>query len=293
MTETDLTTWVNGSMVSAAEPVVTPGDRGLIGDGVFEALKVVDGVAFAPTRHLSRLHASAAPLGIAIDTARIEAGIAAVLAAPRLRSGRFWLRVTVTGGVAAMGKAKRGVEPTVIISAAPLPLWAPTSTAVVVPWTRNERGALAGLKTLSYIENGIALRYAHAQGADEGLFANTIGNLCEGAGTNVFVVMDGMVKTPPLSAGALDGITRQLVLEWVPDIVEEDMPISVLRECQEAFITSTSRDVHAVARIDGEELPLANGPATQEIAAVFRERAALDPDPVPLTGSDGRSATQR
>ena len=98
--------------------------------------------------------------------------------------------------------------------------WAPTSSVVVLPWRRNERGALAGLKTISYLENGLGLRYATERGADEGIFANTVGNLCEGCGTNVFVVHDGQLVTPPLSAGCLAGVTRGLVLEWVPGIVE-------------------------------------------------------------------------
>lgn len=286
MTDLDLTAWVNGRLVTPDEPVVTAGDRGLVGDGVFEALKVVDGVAFAPTRHLVRLQASAEPLGIGIDLEAIDAGIASVLGTARLRTGEFWLRITVTGGVAAMGKSERGGKPTTIISAAPLPQWGPTSAVAVVPWTRNERGALAGLKTLSYIENGIALRYAHGQGADEGLFANSLGNLCEGAGTNVFVVVDDVVKTPPLSAGALDGITRQLLLEWIPDIVVEDMPVEILGSCQEMFLTSTSRDVHAVATIDRQPLPVVQGPTTTAIAAVFSERSRANTDPAP--SSDGR-----
>lgn len=283
MAETDLTVWVDGRLVDAGEPVVTAGDRGLVGDGVFEALKVIDGVPFAPTRHLQRLRASAAPLGIAIDDDAIEAGIAAVVGTPPLRTGAFWLRVTVTGGVAAMGKAERGGAPTVIVSAAPLPVWPPTCAAAIVPWRRNERGALTGLKTISYIENGVALRYARARGADEGLFANTVDNLCEGAGTNIFVVVDGVVMTPPLSAGALDGITRQLVVEWIPEIVIADMPMEVLGNCQEVFVTSTSRDVHPVATIDGIDLPSAPGPVTEAVAAVFAERSRRDMDPIAVT----------
>lgn len=270
--------------MDANQPVIGAADRGLIGDGVFEVFKVVDGIPFAWSRHMERLRASAAPLDMTIDMAAIEEGFAAVLGTGRLDTGSYWVRVTVTGGPAAMGKAERGHTPTVVVGAAPLPEWTSPCRAVVVPWTRNERGALAGLKTLSYIENGIALRYAHQRGGDEGIFANTVGNLCEGAGTNIFVVIGDEVRTPPLSAGALDGITRQLLLEWVPEIVVADVPMSALRECREVFVTSTSRDVQPVAEIDGERLPVVAGPLTSEIIDVFRARAAIDPDPAPSPG---------
>ena len=128
------------------------------------------------------------------------------------------------------------------------------ASVVVLPWRRNERGALTGLKTISYLENGLGLRHATEHGAEEGIFANTVGNLCEGCGTNIFVVHDGQLVTPPLSAGCLAGVTRGLVLEWVPGIAERDLPIEVLATCQEAFLTSTSRDVHPIASIDGRRL---------------------------------------
>ena len=94
---------------------------------------------------------------------------------------------------------------------------------MVVPWPRNELGALSGLKTTSYAENVRALAYAAERGGSEAIFANTAANLCEGTGTNIFVVAGGRLITPPLSAGCLAGVTRALVLEWV-GAAEEDMP---------------------------------------------------------------------
>ena len=99
----------------------------------------------------------------------------------------------------------------------------PTDVATV-PWPRNERGALAGLKTISYGENVVALHYARERGATEAVFANLAGNLCEGTGTNVFVCIDGRVLTPPLSAGCLAGVTRDLILE-LTDASEDDLPL--------------------------------------------------------------------
>jgi len=279
MTAFPATNWMSGRLLGADEASIRADDRGLIGDGVFEVLKVVEGIPFARRRHLRRLAASADPLGIELDFDEIDAGMSAVVSLPHVVATPCWLRITVTGGPAAMGKAEEGRRSTVVVSAAPLPVWDSACDAIVVPWRRNERGALTGLKTLSYIENGVALRYARRHGADEGIFANTLGNLCEGSGTNVFVVLDGEITTPPLSAGALDGITRQLVLEWMPDIVVADLPIEALAECDEAFVTATSRDVHPVGTFDGRSLRVVRGELTAEVIACFEERSAADPDP--------------
>ncbi|MFD7946351.1 aminotransferase class IV, partial [Streptomyces sp. NPDC059744] len=149
---------------------------------------------------------------------------------------------------------------------------------ITVPWTRNERGALAGLKTTSYAENVVALARAHEQGASEALFANTVGQLCEGTGTNVFVVLDGRLHTPPLASGCLAGITRALVVEWA-GAHETELPMDVLEHADEVFVTSSLRDVQAVHRIDGRELPGTPGPVTAKAMRVFDERAGNDLDP--------------
>jgi branched-chain amino acid aminotransferase len=149
---------------------------------------------------------------------------------------------------------------------------------ITVPWTRNERGALAGLKTTSYGENVLALSRAHEQGAGEALFANTRGRLCEGTGTNVFVVLDGELHTPPLESGCLAGITRALVAEW-SGARETDLPLDALERAEEIFLTSSLRDVQAVHRVDDRQLPGAPGPVTLKAMKLFAERAAADTDP--------------
>ena len=147
-----------------------------------------------------------------------------------------------------------------------------------VPWVRNERSAVAGLKTTSYAENVVAVAEAYRQGADEALLANTVGELCEGTASNVFVERDGELVTPPLSSGCLAGITRALVLEWVGG-KEAELPLEALTEAQEVFLTSTLRDVQALHRVDERELPGAAGPVAAEAMRVFAERAAATPDP--------------
>ena len=154
-----------------------------------------------------------------------------------------------------------------------------------VPWARNERSAVAGAKTTSYAENVVALAYAHERGADEALFLDTRGNVCEGTGTNVFWVRDGRIVTPALSTGCLAGVTRALVVEWCgAEEVETDL--DELASAAEVFLTSSTRDVQAVRAVDGVTLP-APGPVTAEAAAVFAERSAEGPRPL-TRGRGGR-----
>lgn len=154
----------------------------------------------------------------------------------------------------------------------------PTAKVCVVPWRRNEHGALAGLKTVSYADNVIALAYAKKRGGGEAIFGNLAGDLCEGTGSNVFVVRDGRLITPPLSSGCLAGVTRELVLEWCGG-EEENLPLSEFTSVSEAFLTSTTRDVQPIAAIDDVVLPAAPGPVTAKVMQTFAARAAEHSDP--------------
>lgn len=270
--------WLDGRLRDAGSARVSVFDHGLtVGDGVFETVKTVGGRPFALGRHLDRLAASAAGLGLpGPDRDEVRHACRAVLDAGPLPLGR--LRITYTGGRSPLGSERGGAAPTLVVAHAELAPRPDTTAVVTVPWTRNERGALAGLKTTSYAENVIALARARQQAASEALFANTAGRLCEGTGTNVFVVLDGEVHTPPLSAGCLAGITRALVLEWV-GAKETELPMACLDRPEEVFLTSSTRDVQAVRRIDGRDLPGAPGPVTARAMRTFQERAAADPEP--------------
>lgn len=270
--------WVDGALVDDARARVSAFDHGLtVGDGVFETIKVLSGQPFALTRHLRRLEHSAAGLGLpAPDIDGLRLAIAEVLAANPPADSR--LRITVTGGPSPLGSTRGPGPATVVIGLAPLGSWAPAADVVTVAWPRNERSAVAGLKTTSYAENVVALQRALGAGASEALLPNTLGNVCEGTGSNVFVAVDGHMVTPPLSAGCLAGVTRALVLEWT-DAQEQDLPMDALVEAEEVFLTSSTRDVQAVRSLDGRPLPAAPGPLTVKATAVFAERAALEPDP--------------
>ncbi len=274
--------WVNGQQVDPAAPSIAALDHGVtVGDGVFETCKIVDGVPFALERHARRLDRSMAGLGLPeADHAVIDAGIKAVLAGEPIAYGR--LRYTVTGGAGPLGSDRIASPLTYIVSAGPQPPNPDTGKLVVVPWTRNEHGATAGLKTTSYAENVVALAFAKERGGVEALFANTAGNLCECTGSNVFVVVDGEILTPDLESGPLAGITRQLVIEWCREggltVREETLPMSILKQAQEVFITSSVKDVLAVHSVDDRPLH-AGGPVTARAAEIFARLSRERPDP--------------
>jgi branched-chain amino acid aminotransferase len=276
--------WFDGALMPLEDARLSPLDRGVtVGDGVFETLRVYDGTPFAWRRHWERFTHSARALGLPMpDAAVVRAGADSLLAATGLRDAR--LRITVTGGEGPPGSSRPpGVEPTVWIVALPFEPRNGPADVVIAPWTHNEHSATAGLKTTSYAANVRALAYAESQHASEAIFANTAGNLCEATGSNVFVVHDGVVHTPPANAGCLLGVTRALVLELARArglaVEEADLPVTNLATAQEAFLSSSTREVQPIARVDGASLPAAPGPITLELAAAFTElrRADLDP----------------
>lgn len=279
----DAVLWVDGELVSAEDARVSPFDHGLlVGDGVFETLRVYNGVPFAWTRHHRRLVRSAAGLGLeAPGSEALRGAVDAVLAANRLTDGR--IRLTLTGGPSPLGSERGDAPPTVIVASAPARPWPPSVDVVIVPWTRNERGAVAGLKTTSYAENVRALAYAHEHDAGEAIFLNTRGELCEATGSNAFVIRDGVVLTPPADAGCLLGVTRALVLELCAEhgVAAEEAVLGpeALGEAEEAFLTSSTREVQPVGRVDGHALPAAPGPTTGKLADLLTDLIAANPDP--------------
>jgi branched-chain amino acid aminotransferase len=275
--------WLNGRLVRASDARVSPFDHGLlVGDGAFETLRVYDGVPFAWSRHHERLARSAGGLGLEVPASNdLRAAVDAVLAANELTDAR--VRLTLTGGPSPPGSERADVPPTMLVIAGPPAPFPATVDVVTVPWTRNERGAVTGLKTTSYAENVRALAYAQERGAGEAIFLNTRGELCEATGSNVFVVRDGVVRTPPESAGCLLGVTRALVLELCAEhgipAGEADLAPSALSEADEAFVTSSTREVQPIARADSRALRAAPGPTTEKVAGLFAELVGRDLDP--------------
>lgn len=278
-----LSTGGTGRLVDADSAGVSVFDHGLtVADGIFETLKVLQGSPIAMSRHLARLDRSATVLGLPLaDHEVIRAAVEEVVRANPAAAVLGRLRITMTAGAGPLG-SDRGSSTgessaTLIVALSPAQPWPDTTSAVVVPWVRNERSAIAGAKSTSYAENVVALAWAKERGFAEGLFLNSVGQVCEGTGTNVFVVIGGEIVTPPLSSGALAGITRGLVLEWC-GATEAHLSRAELDAADEVFVTSSTRDVHPVTRL-GDRVWSEVGPVTDQARRVFAESISRHIDP--------------
>ncbi|GAA1630798.1 aminotransferase class IV [Georgenia ruanii] len=272
--------WFDGALRDPAEPLLRATDHGLtVGDGVFEACELLDGRPFALTRHLDRLERSADGLGLPTpDREEVARAVEAVAAAWGTDLAR--IRILWTAGEGPLGSDAAWGPGTLVVAAGAV--GAPVAARVaVVPWVRNERSAIAGLKTTSYAENVRALAWAKAHGADEAVFANTRGELCEGTGTNVFVEADGALLTPPLESGCLAGVTRAIVMEWALgagiEVREETLDIAVMDEARHLALTSSTRGMVPVVAVNGRDLE--PGPLTQQVAEIYTRQHVLDTDP--------------
>ncbi len=274
---------LNGAIVAESQARISPFDHGLtVGDGVFETLRTFGGKVFAWRRHYQRLKRSADVMGLAIESSEtLRRWAEELLADHSFEESR--VRVTITGGLAPPSTARGSGPTTTLVTVSELGHVPSVSQVITVPWARNDRGALVGLKTTSYGENVRALRRAYEQGASEALFPNTRGELCEGTGSNVFVVWEDQLRTPPLSSGCLPGITRSLVLELAAElgmqVHQGPLALQSLARADEAFLSSTIRCVQAIESVDGQKLPVAPGTVTAKLAQAFAELVERDLDP--------------
>ena len=274
---------MNGRMVAPDDPHLRVDDHGvLVGDGVFETLLVVRGsskvAAFAVGRHLERLRRSAQALRFECPYSDddLRAAIDQCLA---VAPGAGVVRVTSTSGGGPLG-SKRGEEraSAIVVAGNQPPDYQPGAAVAVVPFARNERGAMAGIKTTSYAENVLALAEARRRGASEAIFADTRGRVSEGTGSNIFWSDGERLHTPPLDTGCLAGVTRELIMERV-DVAETHLPVEDLPLVPEAFLASSTRSVQSIGRIDDTDLPVVDGELTATAAAAMAHLIANDIDP--------------
>lgn len=264
--------WIDGRLVAEPDahvPAVSPGVQ--IGMGVFESLVVIGGVAFALTRHLARLAASAAIVGVKVPVsdADLRDAVAAVVAA---NPGANKLRITVSS---------TGVDtsPVVVVNAVTQPEWPDAATIVVSPYVRNERAASVGAKTTGYLDNALARQDALGRGAGEAVLCDSRGFLSEGTASNVFCVVDDVLCTPSFANGCLAGVTRELLCEVAEVHERDDLTPADLRAAPEVFITSSTRGVHPVATVDGVAVEQCPGPLTAAAGAAFEALVARTLDP--------------
>lgn len=276
--------WLNGGFVTEDEAYISPFDHGVtVGDGAFETLVTYRGTPFAFSRHYERLLHSVKGLGLENlpDEETLFRASCDLLRMNKLGDPSR-VRITVTGGKAGLCSERQSSPMTVLIAVTSAPAMGEFGAVYVVPYIRNERSSVVGLKTTSYAENVVALELAHKHDATEAIFPNSKDQLCEGTGSNIFFVENGIVVTPTLESGALAGVTRALTIEvaracGIP-CEERDVPIEKLYEVNEAFLTSTTREVQPIKFINGREIPI-DGEITQKLRQAFKDMVAQDLNP--------------
>jgi branched-chain amino acid aminotransferase len=245
---------VDGRISPTAEATVPLRDDGLYrGDGAFEVIRLYGGRPFALGDHLDRLERSAASIQLAFDRSALEREVETLLAEAGGADGQ--LRLIVTRG----GRRIAATEP--------LPDHAETLRLATVTYSPSV--ILNGVKSLSYAANMQATRLAEAQGADEAVLVQPDGTVLEPPTSSIFWVSpQGGLRTPALDNGVLESITRDRLVKAL-NVEEGAWPVADLRAAQEAFVASTTREIQAVAAIDGNELGEAPGPRTLEAQEAF------------------------
>ena len=276
---------IDGQLHGRDDATVSVFDHGfLFGEGVYEVLRTYQGRPFLYPEHVRRLHASAARLALTCplsDAALLER-ITETIAAARLE-GDAYVRILLTRGVGEI-VYDPGACPTPTLVIIVKPHVEPAADAVdrgvrlaLASVVRNHPGSVdPAIKSNNLLNNALAMQQAYREGAFEALMKNHRGELCECAQSNIFVVRDGALQTPPTDAGLLVGVTRGFVLELAAAagiraeerVLHEDD----LATCDEAFLTSTTREIVPVVKVGpytiGAGVP---GPVTQRLIAAFRD----------------------
>ncbi len=269
--------FLNGKFVPEAEAVVPVSDRGfLLGDGLFETVRVAGGKPFRLAQHLERLARGAEFLQIRLPFTLQELDAFATRLIAENGVSDAVLRLTLTRGPGGRGYSPKGAnQPTLVMTLQPLPptlasdppAWRMITSALRIP----AGDALATFKTTSKMLNVLARAEAEQQGADEALLLNTNGEVAETAGGNVFWVAHGKICTVPAEQGALPGITRATVLEicLTLGLATEVCPIKPdqLVAAEGVFVTQSVWGVVPVASLDG--LPVGSSPLIGRIAQAY------------------------
>ena len=264
--------WMDGRIAPANEARVPVLDHGLLyGDGVFEGIRFHRRRPFALDAHLERLECSARAIGLTVPMSRpdIVHAVAALIAAFGDDDG--YLRLVVTRGDGALGLDPRSCPtPRLFVVAGALRLVDAATrergVRVIIAATRRlpPDGLDPRIKSLNYLNHLLARIEANAAGADEAILLNAVGRVAEGTADNIFIVRDGVLRTPPPIDGALAGITRAHVMALAQDasmtVAETSLAPFDLYTCDECFLTGTGAELIPVASIDGRAPTHCPGP---------------------------------
>ncbi len=276
--------WMNGKLVDAQAATVSVFDHGLLyGDGVFEGIRVYSGRIFKSREHVTRLFDSARVIRLTIPYTpeQITEAMEQTIAANAIDDGYIRLVVTRGAGTLGISPAKCSHPATFIIADQialyPPELYANGMHVIIASTMRCHPNTLSPrVKSLNYLNNIMAKLEAIDAGAPEAIMLNTEGMVSEATGDNIFIVRHGRLITPPVSAGVLEGITRQCVIDLAGEArvepVEQNLTRYDLYTADECFLTGTAAEVIAVTRIDGRQIGDGKpGPITQRLTAAFHE----------------------
>ena len=267
----------NDRITPLQEARLSPGQVGLLmGWGVFTTLRIYRGQPFAFERHWARMGRDAARLSVPFDyeEGRVREAIVELARANQRPEGMA--RVSFVRNKGGLWEQADDHPPAdLLVFTHELVPWPAGHRLRVQPMAIFSAGHYAGAKMLSWVPHAAALERAHAEGFDEFLLLNEKGGIAECSSANVFLVRDGRALTPPLASGCLPGVTREILLEIAPkagiDVVEQDLALDDLSSAQEAFISSTTREVAAVESISPNWSYKVPGPVTQALDRAFRE----------------------
>jgi branched-chain amino acid aminotransferase len=275
--------WINGELMLATEARVPVLDHGLLyGDGVFEGIRFYHGRAFRLSRHIDRLYRSAAAIRLMLpyDGGAFDMAVHDTISAFGEDAG--YLRLVVTRGAGKLGLDPGGCQrPNVFIIADELAMMSEAvrreGARAIIAATRRlgPDGLDPRIKSLNYLNHILARMEATNAGADEAILLNTSGGVAEGTADNVFIVRHGKLFTPPPSDGALEGITREVILELAQELgigfTETTLGPYDLYTADECFLTGTGAELIPVREVDGRPLGVCPGPVFFTLQTAFQK----------------------
>ena len=285
--------FIDGKYYNERDAKISVFDHGLLyGDGIFEGIRAYHGRVFKLKEHIDRLFYSAKAilLQIPMSHAQIMRATVETCRANKIRDG--YIRLVVTRGAGTLGlNPNRCKNPSVIIIADKIQLYPPEFyqrglDIITVPTTRNLHSALnPAIKSLNYLNNILAKIEANNGGCEEAVMLNAEGFVAECTGDNVFIVKNGALFTPPLSAGALYGITRQTVIELAEasglKVSEPNLTRYDLFNADECFLTGTGAEIVPVVKIDGRVIGAGKpGPVTRQLVKAYHALTKTSGEPI-------------
>lgn len=285
--------FIDGKYCDERDAKISVFDHGLLyGDGIFEGIRAYNGRVFKLKEHIDRLFCSARSILLKVPMAHADIIAAIVETCRRNRIRDGYIRLVVTRGVGTLGlNPNRCKKPSVIIIAGKMQLYSPElyqrgMDIVTVATTRNLHSALnPAIKSLNYLNNILAKIEANNAGCEEAIMLNAGGFVAECTGDNIFIVKGKRLLTPPLSAGALYGITRQVVMELATQsgltVGEPDLTRYDLFNADECFLTGTGAEVVPVVKIDGRVVGTGKpGPVTESLVAQYHALTKVSGEPI-------------